>query len=48
VTVYCVFVRDNGGTFLEMIFHSLEDAASYVQAQGKYQSMYFTESWGVE
>jgi hypothetical protein len=48
MTVYCVFCNDNGGKFLESIFYNLEDAASYVQAQGKYKNMYHTEGWDVE
>ncbi len=49
MTVYCVFVNDNGGHFLEKIFTKASDAHSYVAAQPiKYRSMYSVETWETE
>lgn len=47
--VFCVFYRENGGTWLEKIFKDSMEAQYYIEAQPeRYQIRYHFETWEVE
>lgn len=48
MSVYCVFVKDNGGYFLEKIFENSHNAFDYREAMGGSRMGYYVEEWETE
>jgi len=46
--VYCVMVKDGGGSFLDRLFLNHSDASAYKESQGRYSNLYTVELWEVE